>query len=168
MHAPVNPKGQGLTVAVPAARPPRLLAIASGGGHWIELMRLQPAFLGFEVAFVSMLDVHHALHTKHRVYDIPDASRFKLHTFLPIIVCALHILIRERPTAIVTTGSAPMLMFILMGRLFGIRTLWIDSIANSEHLSTSGRVAKRVAHSCISQWENVAQRERIGYWGKIV
>ena len=33
---------------------PRVLAIASGGGHWTELHRLMPAFKGFEVAFVSV------------------------------------------------------------------------------------------------------------------
>lgn len=34
--------------------PQRVLAIASGGGHWIQLQRLRPAFSEFDVAFVSV------------------------------------------------------------------------------------------------------------------
>ncbi len=32
----------------------RVLAIASGGGHWVQLLRLQPAFAGLDVAYCSV------------------------------------------------------------------------------------------------------------------
>jgi UDP-N-acetylglucosamine:LPS N-acetylglucosamine transferase len=145
-----------------------LLAIASGGGHWIELMRLKPAFAEFETVFVSMFDNYVADLHGQRFYTVPDASRFNLIALLPVLWKSVWILARERPSAVVTTGSAPMLVFILIARLLGIRTLWIDSIANSEHLSSSGRCAKLLAHRCIAQWENVAERERVEFWGRIV
>ena len=151
----------------PEMRSRRLLAGASGGGHWIELMRLRPAFEGFEVSFVSTFPGYREIVPGHRYYAVPDASRFQLVTFLPIFWRALRIVIYERPDAIVTTGSAPMLPFVFFGRLFGAKTLWIDSIASSEHLSTSGRIAKRLAGQCISQWPDVASAEAIEYWGKV-
>jgi len=147
---------------------PRLLVGASGGGHWIELLRLRPAFEGFDVAYVSTFDSHASIVSQHRYYAVPDASRFSPRGFLPILIRALVILLREKPHAIVTTGSAPMLPFILLGRLFGAKTLWIDSVANSEHISTSGRIAKRLAHRCIPQWPEVAEIEHLEYWGKII
>lgn len=146
----------------------RLLAGASGGGHWIELMRLRPAFEGFEVSFVSTFPGYAEIVPEHRYYSVPDASRFRLMTFIPIFWRALLVIIRERPDAFVTTGSAPMLPFVLLGRLFGAKTLWIDSIASSEHLSTSGRIAKHLAGHCISQWPDVASIEAIECWGKVV
>ncbi len=146
----------------------RLLAIASGGGHWIQLQRLRPAFAGHDVAWVSMFDNYAAMVPGERYYSIPDASRFDLPAFLPVVAGAIAILLRERPHAIVTTGSAPMLAFLLLGRLIGARTLWIDSIANSERLSTSGRIARRIAHRTLSQWPEVARAEGVGFWGAVL
>lgn len=145
-----------------------MLVGASGGGHWIELQRLRPAFDGFEVAYVSTFPSYAQLVPEHRYYWVPDASRFSLKGFVPIFWRAIRILLRERPCAIVTTGSAPMLPFVLLGRLIGARTLWIDSIANSEHLSTSGRIAKRLAHRCVPQWPDVADAEGLECWGRII
>jgi UDP-N-acetylglucosamine:LPS N-acetylglucosamine transferase len=146
----------------------RLLAIASGGGHWIELMRLEPIFSDYDTVFVSMFENYRTSVKDRRCYVIPDASRFRLSTFLPIFWLALRILMRERPHAVITTGSAPMLPILLLARLFGARTLWIDSIANPEVLSTSGRIAKRIVHRCVAQWPEVARREGLECWGAVL
>jgi hypothetical protein len=92
------------------------LALASGGGHWVQLMRLRPAFDGFEVAYVSMYDSYSEQVSGSRFHVIRDASRFERSSFLSVFVDAILILARERPTVIVTTGSAPMLIFVLLGR----------------------------------------------------
>lgn len=147
---------------------PRLLALASGGGHWVQLQRLRPAFDDFETTYVSMFDGYSQAVSPARYYTVPDASRFHLRALFPVFTCALRILWKERPQAIVTTGSAPMLLFVLLGRVTGARTLWIDSIANSERMSTSGRLAKRFAHKTISQWETVAKLENVEHWGAVI
>jgi UDP-N-acetylglucosamine:LPS N-acetylglucosamine transferase len=149
-------------------RSPRLLALASGGGHWIQLLRMRKAFVGFDVAYVSMFSNYAEAVPGSRFYTIPDASRFDKLSFPKIFVNALRIMIKERPAAVVTTGSAPMLSFILLGRLIGARTLWIDSIANAERLSTSGRLARKIAHQVISQWPEVAESESVPYWGSVI
>lgn len=145
----------------------KLLLGASGGGHWIELRRLEPAFQGFSTAYVSTLASYASVVKDHRYYVVPDASRFSLWGFVGIFTRAIWILLRERPDVIVTTGSAPMLPFIVLGRLFGAKTLWIDSVANSEHISTSGKIAKRIAHRCVPQWPDVAASEGLDFWGKV-
>jgi hypothetical protein len=61
-----------------------------------------------------------------------------------------------------------MLFLVLFGRLYGARTLWIDSVANCERLSTSGRIARLIAHRVVSQWEDVAEREGVGHWGSVL
>ena len=149
-------------------RKPRLLALASGGGHWVQLQRLRPAFEGFETVYVSMFESYAEQVAGSRYYIVPDASRFDVKSFLPVFWRAVKILAKERPRAIVTTGSAPMLSFILLGRLLGMRTLWIDSIANSERMSTSGRMAKKLAHRVVSQWPEVAAKEGVECWGAVV
>ena len=147
---------------------PRILAVASGGGHWVQLLRLRGAFEGYDVAFVSMFDSYRDLVPGHRYYTIPDASRFSPISFLRVLARAFPIMIRERPKAIVTTGSAPALVLVLLGRMIGARTLWIDSIANAERMSSSGKLARRLAHEVVSQWPDVAEREGVSYWGAVL
>lgn len=147
---------------------PRLLACASGGGHWIQLLRLRRAFEGYEVAYVSKFADYAASLDGARLHVVPDASRRNPLMFGAILLRAIAIVWRERPRAIVTTGAMPMLAFVLIGRLTGARTLWVDSIANAERLSTSGRVARRIAHRTISQWPDVAARENVECWGSVL
>lgn len=147
---------------------PRLLAIASGGGHWVQLRRMLPAFDGFDVAYVSTFDHYATQVAGHRYYVVPNASRFELKGFLPGTARAFRILRKERPDAIVTTGSAPMLIFLLLGRLMGARTLWVDSLANPERMSSSGRIARWIAHGTVSQWPEVAAAEGVRYWGTVL
>lgn len=147
---------------------PKLIALASGGGHWVQLQRLRPAFAEFETIYVSMFESYAEQVEGSRFYTVPDASRFDLKSFAPVFWRALKIMLRERPRAVVTTGSAPMLAFIILGRLLGCRTLWIDSIANSERMSSSGRLAKKLANRVISQWPEVAAREGVECWGAIL
>jgi hypothetical protein len=146
----------------------RLLAVASGGGHWIELLRLRGAFADWDTAYVSMFEDYASAVPNSRYYTVPDASRFKKLAFLNVGWHATWIVLREWPTAIVTTGSAPMLCFILLGRLLGAKTLWIDSIAQAEEMSSSGRLARRMAHCTVSQWAEVAEREDVLYWGAVL
>ena len=151
-----------------SSRTARVLAAASGGGHWVQLQRLRPAFRGFDVAYVSMFESYRQAVQGNRYYVIPDASRFDLKGFIPVFWGAANIVARERPKVIITTGSAPMLTFLVLGRLIGAKTLWIDSIANSERLSSSGRLAVRLAHKVVSQWPDVAAAERVDCWGSVL
>lgn len=150
------------------AAKPRLLAVASGGGHWIELLRLRPAFAGFDIAYVSMFENYSSAVPGARLYTVPDASRFDKAAFLKVALRAVGIMAKERPHAVVTTGSAPMLLFILLGRMIGARTLWIDSVAQAEEMSSSGRIARRIAHRTVSQWPDVAAREGVDFWGSVL
>ena len=149
-------------------RKPRLLATASGGGHWIQLLRLRRAFEGWDVAYVSMFHNYASFVPGTRYYTVPDASRFNKIGFIEVALRAAVILWYERPDAIITTGSAPMLCFLAFGRLMGVKTLWIDSVANAEKMSSSGRVAKKLATRTVSQCPNVSEIEGVECWGAVL
>jgi UDP-N-acetylglucosamine:LPS N-acetylglucosamine transferase len=149
-------------------REPRLIAAASGGGHWIELLRLKRAFEGWDVVYVSMFENYVSAIPGARYYTVPDASRFDKLAFFKVALKAFRIMLKERPDAIVTTGSAPMLWFLIFGRLIGAKTLWIDSIAQAEKMSSSGRIAKKLATVAVAQWPEVARDEDIEYWGAVL
>lgn len=73
----------------------------------------------------------------------------------------------ERPDVVVTTGAAPGYLAIRLGKLLGARTIWIDSVANADELSMSGRRALQQADVCITQWEHLADRDGPHYYGSV-
>ena len=153
----------------PPARPRRILAIASGGGHWVQLQRLRPAFEGCDVAYVSVYPDYADDLGGCRFYTITDVSRVNIRKLFVIVPQFICIMLRERPDVVITTGSAPGLIGLAVARLTTrAKTIWIDSIANCERLSSSGRQARRVAHQWLTQWPELARPEGPHYWGAVL
>ena len=67
----------------------------------------------------------------------------------------------------VSTGAAPGYLAIRFARMMGARTVWIDSVANVEELSMSGRMASETADLCLTQWPHLAQGQ-IRYLGAVL
>ena len=147
----------------------KILAISSGGGHWVEMKRLFPVFDGLDVAFASVYP-EYALEVPGRdYYHFQDFSRFKKRASFVSAFQIISIVRKVRPEVIITTGSAPCLVALAFGRFFlGSSTIWIDSIANVEKLSTSGRVAKFVAGKWLTQWKDLAKPSGPEYWGAVL
>jgi len=138
-------------------RPPRVLAIASKGGHWTQLRRIRPAFEGCEVIWACTDPSFLRECGDARTFLVPDASRWDR---LRLVHCALRVVLlvlRVRPDVIVSTGAAPGFFALRAGKLVGARTLWIDSIANAEELSMSGRRASRFANLTLTQWPELGK-----------
>jgi UDP-N-acetylglucosamine:LPS N-acetylglucosamine transferase len=147
----------------------RILAVASGGGHWLEIRRLYPAFEGLDVAFVSVHQ-NYAEHVPgHRFYRIRDVTRWDRWGIIVLTFQLLKVLLKERPEVVITTGSAPGLFTLAFAKLlFRSRTMWIDSIANCEQLSVSGSHAKRVADVWLTQWPQLKCENGPDYWGAVL
>ena len=60
------------------------------------------------------------------------------------------------------------LLALLAARRAGCRTLWIDSLANTERLSLSGRLARPVADMRLTQWEHLARPGGPAFWGAVL
>lgn len=146
----------------------KVLAIASGGGHWTQMMRLKEAFDGVEIVFVGVKDMYRSDVAPHRFYAIPDVSRLHKWSIFHALLKLLFILIRERPAVIVTTGSAPGMLALRLGKMLGARTVWIDSVANVEEVSLSGRKAGKFADLWLTQWPHLAKDEGPHYRGSVL
>jgi UDP-N-acetylglucosamine:LPS N-acetylglucosamine transferase len=145
-----------------------VLAISSGGGHWLQLLRLGPAFEGLDVAFATLdancrVDVGAA-----RFYVVRDGSRWNKLKLIVSAFSVLLVLLRERPFFVISTGAAPGLFGIIFGKLLRSRTIWVDSIANAEQLSMSGRIAGRWADLWLTQWPELARPGGPEYAGTVL
>lgn len=148
--------------------PRRVLAVASGGGHWTQLLRLRAAFEGCDVQFASVHAMYAAEVPGHRFHCIADANRWNPHRLLLTAARLLWVLLRFRPHVVVTTGAAPGVLALLLARRLGLRTVWIDSIANVDEMSMSGRRARRYADLWLTQWPHLAGDDGPHYRGSVL
>lgn len=145
-----------------------VLAVASGGGHWEQLMLLRPTLGAYDTHFVTTEASVAAQHGVTIAASLPDCNQ---NTPVRSVQCAWHALklvMRLRPDVIVSTGSAPGFFCLLAGRLAGARTLWIDSVANAEEMSLSGKLSQIVAHQCWTQWPALAKPKGPHYHGAVL
>ena len=147
----------------------RVLALASGGGHWVQLRRMAPAFEGLDVAFASVYQDYANDVPGSRYYAFDDVNRFRKMDTFKVAWQILGILRRERPDVVVTTGAGPGLIALILAKyIMRRRTIWIDSIANCETLSGSGKAAGKIADIWLTQWEHLADEAGPKYWGSVL
>ena len=156
-------------------QPPHVLAVASAGGHWIQLRRLSPAWAGCRVTYVStdpqlrdgvLGDKRDAAEV--RFFAVKDANRCQKVRLLVSLVQIIWIMLRVRPDVVITTGAAPGLFALRLAAIMGKRTAWIDSIANAETLSLSGQMAGGCCDLWLTQWENLAEPDGPSYSGSVI
>lgn len=135
---------------------PRVLAIASGGGHWVQLLRLRPAFEGARVTYVSVRPAYASDVPGERFIPINDATRWDKVGLARMAFKLLLIMLRVRPTVVISTGAAPGYFAIRLGKLLGAKTIWLDSIANVEEMSMTGMLVKDKATLWLTQWPHLA------------
>jgi UDP-N-acetylglucosamine:LPS N-acetylglucosamine transferase len=146
----------------------KVIAAASFGGHWIQLQRLKPLFDRYDTTYISTRPDAGASLLPNRYMTVIDAASDSKFRLALLFLQALIITIRVRPDVVISTGAAPGLAFILWGRVFGAKTIWIDSIANAEKMSKSGMIAKHWSTMWLSQWKDVADKWGANYFGKVI
>ena len=146
----------------------KLLAVASAGGHWEQLMLLSAAFENVEPHFASTLEVLDEGYDVELSGVVKDCNKDKPLEFILSVWSALKLVRKIRPNIVLSTGAGPGLITIFWGRLYGAQTIWIDSIANSEKLSLSGRLSLFFAHQTLTQWEHLESKAGAQYRGAVL
>lgn len=152
----------------PPLKRKKILAVASSGGHWTQLLRLMPAFEGHEVVFATTQKKSQTQAGPHKLYTIPDANRNSPFHLLAVIACVLWIVLRERPNVVISTGAAPGYFALRFGKYSGARTLWLESIANAENYSLSTKLVKPYADLLLTQWPHMATPDGPFYKGSVL
>lgn len=147
---------------------PKLLAISSGGGHWVQLLRLRPAFEGAQVIYATVKEGYRSDVGDCDFRVIEDGNLSNKWALLKSAFSILRLLLVERPDAVVSTGAAPGYFAIRFGKLLGMRTVWVDSIANADELSMSGKKAGGCADLWLTQWAHLATEKGPKHYGSVL
>lgn len=147
----------------------KILAIASGGGHWEQLMLIRPAFVDAEVKYVTTLD---GLADRSGITNcalVHECNRNDLGKVLANAWRISVLIARFKPDVVISTGALPGLIAVALAKvIFRKRTIWLDSVANGKEFSMSGRMAKRFSSLWLTQWEEVADASGAAYLGRVI
>lgn len=145
----------------------KALAVASIGGHWVQLLRIaKPLEEKYDVVYMSTHDKCRTMIGDNRFYKMPDFNRSNAWKMLVAIFKVIAVVLKERPSAIITTGAAPGLLVIVVAKFLLRKTIWIDSVANVKTLSACGHIARILAGHTYTQWPDLAD-DCVDYVGNI-
>jgi len=157
----------------------KLLVILGEGGHTTELLNLVD-LLGDNYEYCYILAQEDNLSTNRLrrdgiIYKIPRprgkdtkvlSAIFK--SFLATVE-AFKILRRVKPIAILSTGPAIAVPISIVGRLLGVKIIFVETGSRVEALSLTGRIMYRWANLFFVQWPQLAEKlPRAIYAGRLV
>ena len=140
----------------------KVLFISSTGGHLSELLQLKPMFnnynyhlitektksnMGLKSVFDGRIDY---LIYGTRIHLLSYLFKFPANCFK-----SLYLYIKIRPKYIVTTGTHTAVPMCYIGKIFGSKIIFIETFANSETRTLSGRIVYPIANLFIVQWEDM-------------
>lgn len=136
----------------------RVFFCASAGGHLTELLQLTPLISKFKGIIVTE-DTTPARASSLPTLFVPYSSRQEglIYLFKYLKVCWLsaYYFFRYQPKVIISTGVHSTLPLALLGRLFRRHVIYIETIANVQTPTLTGRMMKHLAHEFYVQWEEL-------------
>lgn len=144
----------------------KIIAISSIGGHWVQLLRLKPAFENNKIIYITTNPKYKSVVANDSFYSISDGNKFNILGLIKSFFQLIKIIKIEKPDVIISTGAAPGLLAIIIGKMFGAKTIWVDSIANCEKLSLSGKFSIFFADKVYTQWEHL-ETNKVKFNGRV-
>lgn len=134
----------------------KICFISSSGGHLDEIMMLK-SLSNYYNTYLVTENVGN-IDAESKSYYIPQINRKELSFIYKfIIVCfkSLFIYIKEKPDIIISTGALSVIPTFIIGKLFRKKLIFIESFANIETPTLTGKLLYQISDVFIIQWEGL-------------
>jgi beta-1,4-N-acetylglucosaminyltransferase len=141
-------------------KPIKVLAILGDGGHSTEMFNLIE-LLGPDYQYSYLMSVYDKIsevRIRYRgpVYKVEPPTvkeKTSIKMFIKSTAQELVVLLRDRPTVILSVGAGIVIPISTFGRLLGVKVIHIETGSRIYKMSSSGKVMYRLAHLFFVQWE---------------
>ena len=140
----------------------KVLFIASTGGHLNELMQLKPMFKKYDYHIITEKDKStvslkddYGKKIDYLVFGTKDHMLTYPFKFIYNCFKSLVLYIKIRPKCIVTTGTHTAVPICYIGKLFRSKIIFIETFANINTKTLSGKLIYPIANLFIVQWESM-------------
>ena len=142
----------------------KVLFIASTGGHLNELLQLKALFKEYDSYLITekdkyteSLQIEGKKKKKYLAYG--TRSKILVYPFIFIYNCfkSLFYYFKIKPKVIITTGTHTAVPMCYIGKLFGSKIIFIETFANRNTKTLSGRMVYPISDLFIVQWKEMQQ-----------
>ena len=152
---PAGPSCLGSPLLDCSVRPLRVCIVSSCGGHLTEVRCLMDAYAAYEHFYVLNDKAVLPPDMEGRTYFITHSERDWKQVIN--LFEAWHILRRERPNMILSTGAGPAVPFALVAKLLGMKVIFVETMTRVRVPSLTGRIMYRLADHFYYQWDSLAR-----------
>ena len=153
----------------------KVLFISSTGGHLAELLSLEKLFEKYDYYIITEKDkTNEYLKEKYgkRMAYLPYGTRSKLFKYIFIytylIIKTIYYYFKIKPDVIVTTGTHTAGPMCYLGKIFGSKIVYIETFANINRKTATGRLIYPIADLFIVQWKEMLKLyPKAVYGGKL-
>lgn len=146
----------------------KIALVCSHGGHLTEMLYLMDAFQGHEIFFVTYdnFRTRDLGYKKYLLQNIGTNPLKMSKAFLDFI----KILFKEKPEMIISTGSEIAIPAFFIGKLFRIKTVFIESWCRVSTKSGTGRIVYSFSDLFLVQWPELLELygEKARYEGGVI
>lgn len=152
-----------------SAAPERILLVASPGGHLMQMLALRPAWEDLEYRWVTLdaADSKFLLDPAEVDFAHGPTPR-NIPNFFRNLRLAWTTVRRFKPDVILSTGAGLAVPFFVVGRLCGVRLVYVESFTRVNRPALTGRMVYPLAHVFFVQWPTSSRRRRAVYVGSVV
>ncbi len=152
----------------------KVMFISSTGGHFNELSQLKPLLKKYDYYIVTekekdkmYLKKKYKNKVSYLVYGTKDHMLTYPFKLLYNTLKSFFIYLKFRPKVIITTGAHTAGPMCLIGKIFGSKIIFIESMANIKTKTITGRIVYKFADLFIVQWESMLSlypKAKYGGW----
>lgn len=137
----------------------KVLLVCSSGGHFKALEQLNEFWVNHERIWITFQTATTLkVLQEEKVYWAFSPTNRNLPNLLRNLGLAWKIVRREKPALILTTGAGVAVPFIIVGKLIGSQTVFIESVTRIKQLSLSARLVLPFLDILYVQWPQLKVR----------
>lgn len=130
--------------------------VGSSGGHLTHLYMLKPFWQNKERFWVTFdKDDAKSLLNGEKMYACYYPTNRSIKALVINTRLAWKILRNEKPDLIISSGAAVAVPFFYLGRLFGVKTVYIEVFDRISKSTMTGKMVYPIADIFIVQWEEM-------------
>jgi UDP-N-acetylglucosamine:LPS N-acetylglucosamine transferase len=137
----------------------KLCLVCSTGGHLLQLYLLKDMWMQHERFWVTFpgRDSEYFLGDE-MVYFAYHPTNRSIGNLIKNFFLALKILRQENPDVILSTGAGVAVPFIIIGRMLGKKTIYLESMTRCNTLSLAGKLVYHIVNHFLVQNSELADK----------
>jgi beta-1,4-N-acetylglucosaminyltransferase len=137
----------------------KVLLVCSSGGHFKATQQLSTFWRSHPRCWVTFrTPTTESGLTEEKVYWAYSPTNRNLPNLCRNLFLAFKVLFRERPDLIITTGAGVAVPFLIVGKLLGSQTVFIESVTRVTNLSLSAKLTLPFLTTLYVHWPQLQTR----------